>query len=147
MRVTLLHKGVCFILALSFGLMSFALPGNHFTHKSIWGIDHLSLEPDVTALSGYSTDGFLLGHILDMLAGIDDDTNTDGQPAKNFNYHYSFFNLQKSVQSTFIDTRINKQYLYIPTFCLNDIQHAGAVEIDHTPLPTYYTFLFRLTPF
>lgn len=147
MPIKLVHKCICSLLALSFGLMSFALPGNHFTHKSIWGIDHLSLEPDVSALSGYSTDGFLLGHLLDMLAGIEDDQQGNDTPAKHFNYHYSYFNLHKSVQSAFIDTRINKQCLFIPAFCLRVIKHAGAVNNTHPPLPSYYTFLFRLTPF
>ncbi|BAV08978.1 hypothetical protein FLA_5025 [Filimonas lacunae] len=133
---------------MSFGLMSFALPGNHFTHKSIWGIDHLSLEPDSSALSGYSSDGFLIGHLLDMLAGIEDgDSQKDEPPAKQFNYHYSYFNLHKTGQESTIDKRVNQDYLFIPEFCLCAVKTILPVGNKFPALPSYYAFLFRLTPF
>ncbi len=144
-----MHKWLCFILALSFGMMSFALPGNHFTNKAVTGIDYLSLEPDASVLSGYSTDGYLLGYLLDILSGSQSDTGDDA-PVKNFNFHYSYFNLHKD----HADAQDKKLHAAHKPFGLTQVTlpvATGNAVTGGRPykqlLPSYYNFLFRLTPF
>lgn len=145
-----MHKCLCFLLVLCFGMMSFALPGNHFSSKAVTGIDYLSLEPDASVLSGYSTDGYLLGYLLDMLTGGQSDASGDDAPVKNFNFHYSYFNIHKA-QADSQDKKLHSAHKPPYTFAPAVTTASNSAATGCTPykqlLPSYYNFLFRLTPF
>lgn len=144
MPVKKIHTYIYLLLAISFGLMSFSLPGNHFTRKPISGTHSLSVTPDTR--TSYSSDGYLLGHLIDMLAGNPE--TADEAPIKHFNYHYSVFNLQKIVTRHQVRQQENRYY-FTTHFETSNADQAVPVgtTAEMRRLPSYYNFLFRLTPF
>ena len=143
MPVKKIHTYIYLLLAVSFGLMSFSLPGNHFTTRPISGTDYLSLTPDTR--TSYGSDGYLLGHLLDMLAGNPE--TADEAPIKHFHYHYSLFHLHKPAVRHQVRQQENRHYFTSHFECSNAAQAVPVTTVAERRLPSYYDFLFRLTPF
>lgn len=143
MPVKKIHTYIYLLLAIAFGLMSFSLPGNHFTPRPITGTDYLSLVPDNR--TNYGSDGFLLGQLLDMLAGNPE--TADEAPIKHFHFHYSHFTLQKTSVRDHIRQQEKRHFFTDHFESDNAGQSADIVGFNKQQLPAYYNFLFRLTPF
>lgn len=143
MPVKKINTFISVILAISFGLMSFALPGNHFTPKPINGTDHLSLTPDPR--TNYGIDGYFLGCLLDLLAGNPE--TAEEAPIKHFHFHYSYFNLQRTPLRHQARQKEAHHFCGTRTQAINILQQATPAYTTEALLPPYYNYLFRLTPF